>query len=245
MESIQVWYSYIAGFFDGEGSVSIVRNRANGYSDYHKIVITLSQRAKHRLVLDYIAEEFGGTVAIRNQPTRIAQAWAEQAVWQLQDKPSQERFLTAIQPYVLVKAEPVRIGLEFLRTFRAPTPVRDALGRIQGKSLSAEEIERREALRLALREANELGPHRVPPSTLPPLDLRHRQRALEEVVSNPATIERGTQRYNAKLTDDDVRAIRTAFTVGGVTKHFLAQQYGVSDMVIGGIIRGTRWGHVT
>lgn len=225
--------------------MTIARQRANGYSDYHKLVVGLSQRAKHRLVLDYIQEEFGGMVSEVGSPTRVAKAWAVQAKWQLQDKPSQERFLTAIQPYVIVKAEPVRIGLEFIRTFCAPTPMRDALGRIQGKSLSLEEIEHRERLRLALHDANELGPPRVKPSTLPPLDLRHRDRTGEAILSDTTTVSRGEHRYNARLTEENVRELRAVYAAGGVTQQALADRYGVSLMAINKVLNGKAWAHVT
>lgn len=236
---------YIAGFFDGEGSVSIVRNRAQGKSDYHKIVVHIGQRAKYRAVLDAICEKFGGTVAVRQQTFRIAAGWAEHADWQLQDKPGIDRFLRAMQPHCIIKARQITIGLEFVATFQQATNLRDALGRIRGKMLSANEIEHRERIRLAMRDANELGPPRVKPSTLPPLDIQHRQRMAEDLTPNVATVEHGTQRWNAKLTDEAVRAIRADFAAGGVSKSELARRYEVSDMLIGGIIRGTRWGHVT
>lgn len=242
---MDTWYAYLAGFWDGEGSVSIVRNRANGLSDYHKVIVTLSQRAKHRDVLDQVAHEFGGMVSIRQQPTRIVQAWAEQAVWQLQDKAGIARFLTAIQPHLRIKGRQAALALEFIATFQKAPSLRDALGRIHGRTLSVEEIERRERLRLAMRELNELGPPRVKPSTLPPLDLQHRDRSAVAAIANAATVERGTQRYNARLTDEAVRAIRAEYAAGGVSQSTLAAKYGVSLMLINGVVRGTRWRHVT
>lgn len=236
------WHAYVAGFFDGEGSVSIARVRVGERSDYHKIVVVIGQRAKYREVLDRIHDEFGGTVGLRNQKTRIAERWAEHAVWQLQDKTSIEVFLRAMQPYCIVKARQIEIGLDFIRTFEQAPNVRDSLGRIRGRQLTADEVERRESIRLQLREANALGPARAKPSTLPPLDVQHLAR--ETPLANVTTVSRGEHRYNSKLTDDDVRSIRTEFAAGGITKRSLAQRHGVTDMVINGIVRRTRWGHV-
>ncbi len=44
-----------------------------------------------------------------------------------------------------------------------------------------------------------------------------------------------------KLTEDDVRAIRAAYSSGGMTQDALASQYGVSRRLIGGIVTGKRW----
>lgn len=150
---------YIAGFFDGEGSISIGRNRANGRSDYHKMVVVLAQRAKYRHVLDQIAEQFGGAVILKKWPVDKRARWAQMANWQLQSLADIERFLVAMQPHVIVKAEQVRIALEFVRTRKpAGFAPRNGLGQLQGKSLSQDEIDRREALRLQMLEANHLGP---------------------------------------------------------------------------------------
>lgn len=171
-----IWHSYVAGFFDGEGWVTVARVRTGEYSDYHKIIIGLTQRAKHREVLDRISAEFGGTVLIAKERTRVSEAWAVQAKWQLQKKADQLRFLEAIQPYVIVKTAPVRIGIEFIRTFEKAAFLRDSQGRVIGRSLGEDVITNRERLRVAMHEANELGPARVKPSQLPPIETYQRQR---------------------------------------------------------------------
>ncbi len=44
-----------------------------------------------------------------------------------------------------------------------------------------------------------------------------------------------------KLSEHDVRAIRSAYSSGGLTQEALASQYGVSRRLIGGIVTGKRW----
>lgn len=239
---MDAWAVYVAGFFDGEGSVSIARVRSGNYSDYHKMVVAVSQRAKYGAVLNRIQEAFGGTVRIAKQKHRIADRWAEQAAWQLQDKASMRRFFTAIQPYAIVKARQIELGLEFLDSFGAATRLRDDLGRVRGRSVSTEIIEHREQIRLALREANELGPPRVKPSVLPPLDVQ--ARPVADLTANAATIMRGTKHPGARLTDESVREIRATYAAGGTSQTTLAKRYGVSVMLINGIVRRKRWAHV-
>ena len=59
---------------------------------------------------------------------------------------------------------------------------------------------------------------------------------------HPERVGRGQQRRNAKLTPDDVRAIRTA--VATETHAQLARRYGVSRWAIYQIVHRLRWRHV-
>lgn len=54
----------------------------------------------------------------------------------------------------------------------------------------------------------------------------------------------GVMNGRAKLSDDDVRNIRTAYAAGGVTQCDLARRYGMTQGPVGQIIRRERWPHV-
>lgn len=236
---------YISGFFDGEGGITIARTRANGLSDYHCVHVTLTQRAKHRDILDRAAADYGGHVLIRKQQSRVRALWAETAVWQLQHKAKIRRFLLDIQPFCIVKAKQVAIALEFLATFEKGVVTRDVLGRIHGRVLSADEIERRERLRLALREANELGPPKVKPSALPPLDVQARRQRESELIGDMASVPRGEGHYRTTLTEDTVRAIRLDHARGLLARGALAARYGLTLYALDRIIYRQTWKHVT
>ena len=53
----------------------------------------------------------------------------------------------------------------------------------------------------------------------------------------------GSQHPLSKLTEDDVRKIR-ALVADGQSNAATARQFGVTDMVVGKIIRGISWKHV-
>jgi hypothetical protein len=57
-------------------------------------------------------------------------------------------------------------------------------------------------------------------------------------------MQRGSRRYNAKLTEDLVREIKERYSAGGVSQRVLAREYGVSAMAINNAILGKRWRHV-
>lgn len=53
--------------------------------------------------------------------------------------------------------------------------------------------------------------------------------------------DRGTDRWSAKLTEDDVRAIRRQYIPGVVSQQSLANEYGVDQTTISEIVRGKKW----
>jgi DNA-binding transcriptional regulator YiaG len=64
---------------------------------------------------------------------------------------------------------------------------------------------------------------------------RHRSR------THPESIDRGEEHPQAKLTEDQVRAIRATT---GVSKRALARRYGVADSTIRKIIDRRKWAHI-
>jgi hypothetical protein len=55
---------------------------------------------------------------------------------------------------------------------------------------------------------------------------------------------RGEEQWMARLTEDDVRTIRSRYAAGGVTQGELADEFSVSREVIGCAIRRRTWKHV-
>lgn len=53
----------------------------------------------------------------------------------------------------------------------------------------------------------------------------------------------GRYHHRAKLTEDDVRAIKAAL-IQRQPKKSIAREYGVSSATIRGIVRGDTWKHV-
>lgn len=54
----------------------------------------------------------------------------------------------------------------------------------------------------------------------------------------------GTQHPRAKLTIQDVTAIRTSYRPGVITMQKLADRHGITSQGISDIIRGRTWKHV-
>jgi len=62
--------------------------------------------------------------------------------------------------------------------------------------------------------------------------------------THPEAIKHGIQFPQSKLTETDVRAIRARYAAGGISQAALGAMYGVSQMVVSRIVRGTGWRHV-
>jgi hypothetical protein len=61
---------------------------------------------------------------------------------------------------------------------------------------------------------------------------------------HPGAVAKGEDQPAAKLTEDDVKAIRALYAGGGITQQELADQYGVTKTNIRWIIKRRTWTHI-
>jgi len=99
---------WFAGFFDGEGSVSITTGHGTSY-----YMLTCSVSQTDRAPLDLFKQQFGGKVLgpyKRYEKSRHVYYWKTDC-WQA------EAFLRIIEPHLIVKRERARLGIEFRKLF--------------------------------------------------------------------------------------------------------------------------------
>lgn len=77
-----------------------------------------------------------------------------------------------------------------------------------------------------------------------PISRNQRARLADYNAGRPEDVVRGENNPKAKLTEDDVRAIRFAHSLGGVSYSGLAAEYGVSKSAIAFIVTRKSWSHV-
>ena len=110
--------TYIAGLFDGEGSVSLIytvrRRRRNDEIPIlgFKFVVLLGNT--HRGILDSLQCQYSGYIHPNwhGAPTNRKPMWT----WRLTTFETQYRFLVDIEPHCIIKEEAVRLGLRYLST---------------------------------------------------------------------------------------------------------------------------------
>lgn len=99
--------AYIAGFFDGEGSVGINLTKVHGQS--YAMAVCISQVDPRPLL--FISSFFGGEVRISySKDYRLGKR--KLFYWRLYSK-NAKRFLIAILPYLINKKNEAEIAIEF------------------------------------------------------------------------------------------------------------------------------------
>jgi hypothetical protein len=107
--------AYIAGFFDGEGSVNIIHQKARGEDQKHKDThfITTSLANTNRQVLEKVQEIYGGNIA-ESKPNGNRKVGYRLHL----TRRKAELFLKDISPFLLLKRSQVLIGLKSRETIR-------------------------------------------------------------------------------------------------------------------------------
>jgi hypothetical protein len=135
--------AYAAGFFDGEGSVSLCKyvEKQSKYPYHHRLRICIPNT--DFAVIDWLAETFGGTSKTRKKRgNRKAQK-----VWTL-NGPKASVFLQQVLPYLKVKSPAALLAIDF-QSKRYGNP--------RMKGISQEEWNRRDSLYWELKSLNYRG----------------------------------------------------------------------------------------
>lgn len=134
---------YLAGLFDGEGHVTVTRNRANK-REYLTVGCGISNQ--NRSVLEKVKEQYGGNVYCTNPATEIKKAtygWISRST-------EMTRFLEAVLPHLQIKQRQAELGVEFQRGM--PNNGHNRIGKYV--PVTEEEAARRERIRVELRSLN-------------------------------------------------------------------------------------------
>lgn len=109
--------SYIAGFFDGEGHITVQKGfnkvMPNGktYNRTPALRIAITQVQKG--ILEWIQEKFGGKVYTwKRESSPLSKH--PQSMWCLIRKEEMKDFLKAMKPYLKMKRQQMELGLAFL-----------------------------------------------------------------------------------------------------------------------------------
>jgi hypothetical protein len=99
---------YYAGFFDGEGCVSI---RYDSRCDSHILKVSIANT--DRRILDELADIFGGAICGPYQKKEHHVPWYS---WELQGR-NAVPFLEAIRPYSRIKREQIELAFKIIETY--------------------------------------------------------------------------------------------------------------------------------
>jgi hypothetical protein len=103
--------AYLAGFFDGEGTTSIIKFTSKGRDQYAtRIYVTNTNKP----ILEMYARLYGGTV--RDHRNAMKKCYR----WELRKNNEREKFLLCMLPYLIVKRDEANYTLQFLRLGSTP-----------------------------------------------------------------------------------------------------------------------------
>jgi hypothetical protein len=103
-------WSYLAGLFDGEGTVSIGASKnSNG-----TVVFQLHTKIANTdlRLMQWLIKTFGGTYSVSSSK-KHKKNYRLQYTWHPTGKANRKEFLENIIPYLVIKKEQALIGLEF------------------------------------------------------------------------------------------------------------------------------------
>lgn len=132
--------AYIAGFFDGEGSVTIHDNYAKsprGKSPNHTLQVSIGNTDPRILI--WLHQEYGGSLCYRKEKRKNHRKVLQ---WTLRTRGALV-FLEAIRPFLRMKCDQIDIAIAYQKTKK-----------MTRKQLTPETIAWREAQRIIIRELN-------------------------------------------------------------------------------------------
>jgi hypothetical protein len=94
--------SYLAGFFDGEGSISILKRKKGDWNISHFLRVSIGQ--KDGATLDWIKENFGGNVYLVSRNGSY--------VWAISDYKGY-KFIKILSPFLLYKKPQAELAIKF------------------------------------------------------------------------------------------------------------------------------------
>ena len=124
-----LFWAYVAGIWDGEGTVSIGRV-ASSQNYSHSLMVQISNTNED--LINLLLERIGGKAQRRERQEN----WRTCYAWQIYAD-NAEAFLRAVQPYVVIKKEQVEVALKF-RTFKTTCPLSQEI--VDGREWCRERI---------------------------------------------------------------------------------------------------------
>lgn len=128
----KITLSYVAGFFDGEGSINILKRKRYRWAVEHNLMVAMGQ--KDGATLDWIKDNFGGNVYLVKRDGSYYWAISNRAAYD---------FLKKIYPYLQYKKPQAELAFSFYEGKKKST---------RYYRVPKEELERREKIRDQIRE---------------------------------------------------------------------------------------------
>ncbi len=124
--------SYIAGFLDGEGSIMLISRGNCSWGSSISLRVTIAQSEKSKFILNWIT----GITGIGNSIISKARKEAHDHGWAWEcNADAAESFLRQLLPFLRIKKEQARLGIEFHSKLRNPVYKSDTEWQVETRSI--------------------------------------------------------------------------------------------------------------
>ena len=104
--------AWMAGFFDGEGSIGLYRKMKDGQFYAVTTRITIAQTGREQL--DQFFKAFGGAMVLIDRPARTTVRHTQYWTWTCDAVANASLFLQALRPWLRTKADEADIVMEYI-----------------------------------------------------------------------------------------------------------------------------------
>ena len=151
--SNEVLWSYLAGLFDGEGTVCISTSRNKNNTVIFQMNVKIANT--NLGLMQWLITNFGGTYSVSHSKEK--NNCKTQYAWMPKGKNNRKAVLENLLPYLVVKKQQALIGLEFENVYEGRNGCEPGIKLTTDKPVYIEAHKKREELRDQLCRLNHRG----------------------------------------------------------------------------------------
>jgi hypothetical protein len=152
--SKEILWSYLAGLFDGEGTVCISTSHNRNNTTIFQMNVKVANTKLE--LMQWLIKNFGGSYSV-SDAKRNAKGHCTQYAWMPKGKNNRIDVLERMLPYLVIKKQQALIGLEFERVYEGRNGCQPGLKLTTDNPIYIEAHKKRQELRDKLVKLNHKG----------------------------------------------------------------------------------------
>jgi hypothetical protein len=153
--SNEILWSYLAGLFDGEGTVCISTSHNRNNTTIFQMNVKVANTKLE--LMQWLITNFGGSYSISNAKNVDNKRYSTQYAWMPKGKNNRIEVLEKMLPYLVIKKQQALLGLEFERVYEGRNGCRPGIKLTTDMPEYIEAHKKRTELRDQLVRLNQKG----------------------------------------------------------------------------------------
>ena len=113
--SNEILWSYLAGLFDGEGTVCISTSHNRNNTTIFQMNVKVANTKLE--LMQWLVKNFGGYYSVSNAKSDAKKRYSTQYAWMPKGKNNRIEVLEKMLPYLVIKKQQALIGLDFEKVY--------------------------------------------------------------------------------------------------------------------------------